>query len=107
MSFNWSSIGSAVQSALTAAGASAGTVTATLSALFAAQNPNKTEELSICAQILIASDEPALVAILAPKLAAETGIPVAAAHIALQLSQPGVDVAGKVLQIETIIKNGG
>lgn len=40
------------------------------------------------------------------KLATEQGIPQAAASLALTLTQPGVDIPTRVLQIEQIIKQG-
>lgn len=48
-----------------------------------------------------------MVAALATKLATEIGIPQSAAAVAMTLTQPGADVTAKVLQIETLIKQGG
>ena len=107
MSVNWSSIGQAVSSALSAAGSAPATVTSALSALFKAQNPNETDELAICAQILVASGNPALQGALAVKLATEVGIPSDAAALAMTLGNTGVDVPSRVLQIEQLIRSGG
>ena len=41
------------------------------------------------------------------KLVTEAGIPADAAAIAMTLTQPGVNVATAVLQIEQLIKSGG
>ena len=110
MSFNWSSIGSAlsgITSALTSAGVSSTTIPSILAQIGLASNPNQSEEMSICSQIMIVAGNNDLVKALAQKLEIESGIPPAAAALAATLGQPGVDIPGRVLQIETIIKNGG
>jgi hypothetical protein len=70
-----------------------------------ASNPNQSEEIAICQQIMIAATgNPALVSAIAVKLATETGIPPAAASLALTLGNAGVDIPTRVMQIEQIIK---
>lgn len=110
MSVNWANIGSTlsgITSALTAAGVSTTTIPNILSSIGLAANPNQSEEVSLCSSILIAAANPTLAGALALKLATEAGIPPAAAALAVTIGQPGVDIAGRVLQIEQIIKNGG
>lgn len=109
MSINWSNVGSTlsgITSALNAAGVSASSMPSILGAIGLSQNPNQSEELTLCSQILMASANPALAEALAMKLATETGIPASAAALAVGLGQPGVDIPTRVLQIEQIIKNG-
>ena len=110
MAFNWSSVGSifgGLTSALTNAGVSAGSMGGALTSIFAWSNPDYSQELEICQSILVASNNPGLVAALAQKLATEQGIPASALAVAMTLVQPGVDVTAKVLQIEQLIKSGG
>lgn len=110
MSFNWSQIGTTLTgltSALTAAGVSSANLPTILNQIGAVSNPNQSEELAICSQIMIASGNPALVQALAIKLATESGIPADAAAVAMTLTAPGADVTSKVLQIEQLIKQGG
>jgi hypothetical protein len=68
------------------------------------QNPNKSAEMAICAQILQFASMPTIVDKLAMTLATEQGIPVAAASLAMTLTQPGVDVIARTMEIEQIIK---
>ena len=100
MAINWTTIGT------TLAGVTAGVPTS-ISSVFGFNNPDYTAELQICASILMAANNPALVAALTQKLETEQGIPAAALAVAMTLTQPGVDVTAKVLQIETLIKSGG
>ena len=83
------------------------TATTILNDIGAASNPNQSEELQLCTQLLMAAGNPALVAALQAKLVTEAGIPADAAAIAMTLTQPGVNVATAVLQIEQLIKSGG
>lgn len=111
MSINWQSIGSTlsgVTAALNAAGVtSANAVSGILASIGLASNPNQTEELTLCSQIMIAAGNPMLAGALGMKLATEAGIPAAAAAMAVTLGQPGVDIMGRVMQIEQVIKQGG
>ena len=110
MSFNWSVIGSTISgitSALSAAGVNSTSMPALLSAIGLATNPNQSEELALCGQIMMAASNPALVAALTMKLVTEVGIPPTAAAVAMTLAQPGTDITGKVMQIEQLIKSGG
>lgn len=110
MAFNWSSIGttlSSLTSALSAAGVSASTMPSILQQVGLVVNPNQSAELAIAAQIMQFSGSPQIVNELAIKLATEQGIPASAAQLAMTLTQPGVDVPTRVLQIEQIIKQGG
>ena len=110
MSFNWANVGSifgTLTTALSAAGVSATNMPNILAQIGAASNPNQSEELSLCSSIMVAAANPALVSALAMKLATEQGIPPAAAAAALQLATPGIDIDAKVLEIESIIRNGG
>jgi hypothetical protein len=110
MSFNWSNIGSTISgisSALSAAGVSAASIPTLLSSIGLASNPNQSEELTLCSQLLMAANNVALAQALAMKLAVEAGIPASAAALAVTLGQPNVDIPTRVMQIEQIIKNGG
>ena len=110
MSFNWSSLAtnlSGLTSALTAVGVTPANMGTVLNQIGAISNPSQTEELALCQQILISAGNPALVAALQMKLVTETGIPADAAAVAMTLTQPGIDVTSKVLQIEQLIKSGG
>ena len=109
---NWGNVGTTlggVVNAITAAGVSKGTsgFNSILASIGLSQNPNQSEELAICGQIMIAQGNPVLVSALATKLATEQGIPAAAATLAMTLATPGIDIAAKVIEIETIIRNGG
>ena len=106
MSINFSAIGSTLSSILTSAGLTGANLTATLSSLIKSSNPNQSDELAICTQILVASGNPALQQALATKLATEVGIPADAAALAMTLGSPGVDIPARVLQIEQLIKAG-
>ena len=110
MSFNWSQVGSTlsgITTALSAAGVNASSIPGLLNQIGLASNPNQSEELQLCTQILMAAGNPAMVSALATKLVTEAGIPADAAAIAMTLTQPGVNVATAVLQIEQLIKSGG
>lgn len=110
MSINWAGIAgnlSSITTALSNLNITGTTANSILSAIGLASNPNENEELQICAQILAFANNPAMTATLATKLATEIGIPQSAAAVALTLTQPGIDVAAKVLEIETLIKQGG
>ena len=109
MAFNWSSVGSVfsgISTALANAGVSSASIPGILSSIGLASNPNQSEELLLCSQILMSSANPMLAQALSMKLATEVGLPPAAAALAVSLGQPGVDIATRVLQIEQIIKNG-
>jgi hypothetical protein len=110
MAINWSAVSSTlggISSALSSAGVGATSIPGILSAIGLASNPNQAEELTLCSQIMMAASNPTLASALAMKLATEAGIPPTAASLATSLGQPGVDIPGRILQIETIIKNGG
>jgi hypothetical protein len=112
MSFNWGNVGTAlsgVATAIAGAGVTPGSSAwhSILASIGLASNPNQSEELALCSQILIVQSQPQLVAALAQKLETEQGVPAAALPVMLQLTQPGVDVTAKVQQIQTIIRNGG
>jgi hypothetical protein len=109
MSFNWTSVGntlSGITTALTAAGVTSTSIPGIMASIGLAANPNQAEEQALCSQIMIASGDPTLAAALATKLATEAGIPPAAATIAMTLGQPGVDIIGRVAEIEAIITKG-
>lgn len=110
MSVNWSGIGSTmsgITSALSAAGVSSSSFSSILGAIGLAQNPDESAELAICQSILLGAANPALVAALSVKLATEQGIPADAAALAMTLGSPGINTAQVVLEIETLIKQGG
>lgn len=110
MGVNWSNIGttiSGVTSALSAAGVSSASFGSILGAIGLSQNPNESAELAICQSILLGAANPALVQALAMKLATEQGIPQDAAELAMTLGTPGVNAVQVVLEIETLIKQGG
>ena len=110
MSFNWTQIGSTlsgITSALTAAGVTSASIPSILNSIGLASNPNQSEELQLCTQLLMAAGNPGLVTALQTKLVTEAGIPADAAAIAMTLSNPGVNVPTAVLQIEQLIKSGG
>jgi hypothetical protein len=110
MAVNWGNVGNILGNltkTLSAAGVSATNMPDILQQIGLLSNPNEKEELSVCAQILVFAGQPQMVAVLANKLASETGIPAAAAALAIGLVQPGVDVPARVLQIEELIKQGG
>lgn len=109
-SFNFQSI-SGTLSSLTTALTSAGVTQTALPGLLrqigmaTQSNPNKSAELAICSQILQFSGNAAMVNKLSMMLATEAGIPNDAAALALTLTEPGVDVAARVMEIETAIRN--
>jgi hypothetical protein len=108
--FNWTTFNaglSGLTTALTNLGISSANMPSVFAAIGAASNPNKTEELAICSTILSNATNPAFVSVEATKLATETGEPQAAIALAMTLTQPGVNVAQTVLEIEQIIRNGG
>lgn len=112
MAFNWGQLGtnlSNVVTSITAAGVTPGSSSfnSILASIGLSQNPNQTAELQLCASIMVASGNPMLVAALAQKLATEQGIPPAAATLAMQLLTPGIDIGAKVIEIETVIRQGG
>lgn len=109
MGINWQSVGttlSGITSALTAAGVTGTAQTPILQQIGALVNPGQSTELAICAQILQFAGNPAIVNELAIKLATTQGIPPVAASLAMTLTQPGVDIVSRVLQIEQLIKQG-
>jgi hypothetical protein len=106
MSINFSAIGSTLSGILTSAGLTGANLTSTLSSLIKSSNPNQSDELAICTQILVASGNTALQQALATKLATEVGIPADAAALAMSLGSPGVDIPNRVLQIESLIRAG-
>ena len=72
MGFNWSSVGSifsGITSALTSAGVSASTIPNIMAQIGLAANPNQSEEMNICAQIMIVAGNTDLVKALAQKAA--------------------------------------
>jgi hypothetical protein len=110
MSINWSAVGSTlsgITSALSAAGVSSTSIPTILNSIGLAANPNQSEELQLCTQLLMAAGNPALVSALQAKLVTEAGIPADAAAIAMTLTQPGINIPTAVLQIEQLIKSGG
>jgi len=112
MAINWKSIGSTfsgLTTALSSAGVSASSMPFILQQVGLAtnSNPNQSAEMTICSQILQFSSNPAMVDKLAMTLASEQGIPMDAATLALTLGQPGVDITARIIQIETLIRNGG
>jgi hypothetical protein len=114
MSVNWSGVGSTLSgltSALSAAGVSSTSMGSILSAIGLNSNPNESAEIALCQQILTYSAmgavNPALVSMLADKLATEQGIPADAGALALTLVTPGVNIPQTILQIEQLIKQGG
>ena len=110
MSINWAGVAiniSSITTALSNLNITGTTANSILSAIGLASNPNENEELQVCTQILMFANNPDMVKSLATKLATEIGIPQSAAAVAMSLAQPGVDVTAKVLQIETLIKQGG
>jgi hypothetical protein len=92
MSINWSSIGSSLSG-----------VSSTLSSL----GINQSAELAICSSILMGMANPVLVQALTMKLVTEQGIPQDAAALAMTLLQPGINIPQTILEIETLIKQGG
>jgi hypothetical protein len=110
MSFDWAAVGNVVgglTTALTNAGVSATNMPNILAQIGMVANPNKSQELAICAQLLQFAANPAIEQQLVMKLVTEQGIPAAAAAVAMTLTQPGVDIVSKVLQIEQLINQGG
>ena len=112
MAFNWGQLGtnlSNVVTSITAAGVAPGSASfnSILASIGLSQNPNQTEELQLCASIMVAQSNPLLVSALTQKLATEQGIPPAAATLAMTLLAPGADIPKIVIEIETIIRQGG
>jgi hypothetical protein len=112
MSFNWSQVGttlSGVVTSLGAAGIAPGSTSfnSILASIGLGQNPNESAELALCSSIMVAQGNPMLVSALTQKLATEQGIPPAAATLAMTLLTPGANIPQIVIEIETIIKNGG
>jgi hypothetical protein len=110
MSVNWSSIGSTLSgltTALGAVGVSSTSMPSILNAIGLNSNPEESVEIALCGQILTAIGNPQLTEALAMKLATEQGIPPSAAALAMTLGQPGVNTAQTVIEIETLIKQGG
>lgn len=110
MSLNWSGIGSTLSgltTALSAAGVSSTSMGSILNAIGLSSNPNESEEIAICGQLLTASGNVQLQEALAMKLATERGIPADAAALAMTLANPGVNAPQVVLEIEQLIKQGG
>lgn len=110
MSVNWSSIGtslSGVASTLNSLGISGTSASQILGSIGLSANPNQSAELAICASILMGMANPMLVQALTMKLVTEQGIPQDAAALAMTLLQPGVNIPQTVLEIETLIKQGG
>lgn len=111
MALNWSSIGSTlsgVATALGAAGLTPGSANfnSIMGSIGLAMNPNQSEELAICQQIIMYSANPMLLTNLVTKLMTEQGLPMAAAQLASTLLTPGTDIPTRVIQIEQIIKQG-
>jgi urea transporter len=107
---NWSQVGSTLAgltSALSAAGVTSSAIPGLLNTIGLAANPNESAEIAMCSQLLSFAGNPAVEGELAMKLATEQGIPQDAAQLALTLTQPGVDIPTRVLQIEQLIKAGG
>jgi len=110
MSINWANVGSTLSgltTTLSSLGITGTTASTILGSIGLASNPNQSAELACCGQILMFMGNPAMVDRLSMNLASEQGIPQAAAALALTLGQPGVDIPGRIMEIETIIKNGG
>lgn len=110
MAFNWSTVGSTLSgltTALSAAGVSATSMPDILNQIGLASNPNKSAELSICAQLLQFTGNPAVEQELVMKLVTEQGLPQSAASLAMTLLTPGADIPNRVLQIEQLIRQGG
>jgi hypothetical protein len=107
---NWSAIGTSLSgvastlNSLGITGANAGTI---LGAIGLSANPNQSSELAICSSILMGMANPMLVQALTMKLVTEQGIPQDAAALAMTLLQPGTNIPQTVLEIETLIKQGG
>jgi hypothetical protein len=112
MGINWGNVGTTlggVVTSITAAGVAPGSsaFNSILAAIGLSKNPNESEELALCSSIMVAQGNPMLVSALSTKLATEQGIPAAAATLAMTLATPGTNIAQVVIEIETIIRNGG
>jgi hypothetical protein len=110
MAINWSAIGtnlSGVASTLSNLGITGTSASQILGSIGLSANPNQSAELAICASILMGMANPVLVQALTMKLVTEQGIPQDAAALAMTLLQPGVNIPQTVLEIETLIKQGG
>lgn len=109
-SINWSAIGtslSSVATTLNSLGITGANASAILGSIGLSANPNQSAELAICSSILMGMANPILVQALTMKLVTEQGIPQDAAALAMTLLQPGVNIPQTVLEIETLIKQGG
>ena len=110
MSVNWSAIGtslSGVTSTLSSLGITGQSASQILGSIGLSANPNQSAELAICSSILMGMANPMLVQALTMKLVTEQGIPQDAASIAMTLLQPGVNIPQTIIEIETLIKQGG
>lgn len=109
-SVNWSAIGSnlsGVQTTLSNLGITGTSASAILGSIGLSANPNQSAELAICGSILMGMANPVMVQALTMKLVTEQGIPQDAAALAMTLLQPGVNIPQTVLEIETLIRQGG
>jgi hypothetical protein len=109
---NWGNVGTTLGGVVTAianAGVQPGSSAwhSILASIGLASNPNQSEEMALCSSIMVAQGNPMLVSALSTKLATEQGIPAAAATLAMTLAAPGTNIAQVVIEIETIIRNGG
>ena len=110
MAFDWTSLAQNLgnlTTALTSAGVSSANMPSILQQIGLASNPQKNEELALCAQLLQFAGNPTIENQLAMKLLTENGLPQSAASLVLSLMQPGTDIPTRVLQIEQIIRQGG
>ena len=112
MSFNWANVSSAlsgVTSTLTSLGITGASATSIINSIGNASNPNLSDELAICKQILQFSTNPQILSTLAAKLATEQGEPSDAAALAMTLINPapGTNIVQTVLEIEQLINSGG
>lgn len=113
MSF-WTNLGtnlSQLQNTLTALGVSAANMPTALNQIGSLIDPNAAAQQAACATILKAAGNVPLETAALNQLEMSTGLPTAAFNIAVEigknLATPGYDIVAKVLEIETIIKNGG
>lgn len=110
VNFNWGQIGQVlggITTALNGAGVTGAAQTSILGQIGALMNPGETTELQLCAQLLQFTNNPAIEAELAMKLATTYGVSPTVASMAMSLVQPGTDVITRVMQIETLVKAGG
>jgi hypothetical protein len=107
---NWSSIGSTLSTVamtLSSLNITGSTAQSILGAVGLASNPNESAELQVCQSIMLGMANPTLVSALVMKLVTEQGIPQDAAELAMTASQPGADIPKIMLEVETLIKQGG